>query len=387
MPGHLIDPDAAAPEGHLRALHEISMELSRSADVNALCRKAVELCVSRLGFDRIGIWLTDPEDPDWKVGTWGTDEEGYPRDESSSRIPRGEIDHRDELYDGRIPYVLVESGPAYDDRSRLVGTCAKAIAPLWDGEAIIGEIVADNLFSERQISEDEGAFLALFARTVAHLLVIKRGEAALKAALDANALLLRELKHRTKNSLTLVSSLISIESKRASDEQTKSTFAKLRDRVDVLISLYNQLDFSASDKSVRLDEYLRKLAEGLLEGYSSERRHVAIAYSLSPMQVDFSLALPIGLILNELVTDSLKYAFPDGRGGRISIELGPAKDGWSRFVVSDDGVGLPAGFSLQSGAGLGLGLVDSLCKQIEGELEARPSLPGRGARFSLRFRI
>ena len=131
----------------LRRVNDISMELSRQPDFGSLCRRAVELCITRLGFDRIGIWFLDPEDDASVVGSWGTDEAGRPRDEQGIRLPRYMKDHPKELYDGSVPYVIVSADVVYDERENPVGRSDKAIAPLWDGAIIIGEIVADNLLS------------------------------------------------------------------------------------------------------------------------------------------------------------------------------------------------------------------------------------------------
>ncbi len=374
-------------DARLRSLHDIAMALSRAADESALCRKAVELCIDRLGFDRIGIWFVDPADPQWKVGSWGTDEGGRPRDERGIRIPRTSIDHRDEIYDGSIPYFIKAGREVYDDRSHPVGRSDVAIAPLWDGETVIGELVADNLCSARPIAEDDGEILALFARTVAHLCVLKRSEAALKTALEAKAVLLGELQHRTKNSFALMRSLISIEAGRAGDLALGEALRKLRDRVSVLTTLYANLDDSAGLGIVELGEYLGRIAADLLKGYGAETRGISLSRSSEPVPLHVKRAVPLGLIVNELVTDALKHAFPEGRGGTIALGLHREGTG-ALLTLSDDGVGFPPGFDFHSSKGFGIALVDMLCGQIGGSLAigSDPSgKAGTGASFLVRF--
>jgi two-component sensor histidine kinase len=356
------------------------MELSRADDTDSLCRRAVELCISRLGFDRIGIWFLEPGDPRMMRGTWGTDEEGRPRDERGIRVRRDEKYHPQEIYDGAVPFAILPGEEVFDDRGRAVGRSDKAIAPLWDGARIVGEIVADNLFSHRRIDAEDGEILVLFARTVAHLSVLKGSDAALKEALAAKALLLHELRHRTMNSFALIGSLVSIEANRAADPTLESALRKLRDRITVMSSLYRRLDASGEITSVRLDEYLGKLAVDLMEGYGAETRGVSLRCAMEPVVVDMKLAVVLGLIVNELVTDSLKHAFPDGRAGELSLSL----SGGGRCVLSvrDDGVGLPPDFEQRSKAGLGLSLVDLLCAQIGASL-ARSS--GSGLAYDIAF--
>ena len=373
----------ASIDTRLRSLHEISMELSRSADVDSLCRKAVELCIARLGFDRIGIWFLDSEDPQFIVGSWGTDEDGRLRDERGIRLPRYAKNQPRELVDGSIPFVIVPGDVVFDDQLRPVGRSDKVIAPLWDGMKIGGELVADNLLSGRSIREEDGEVLWLFACTVAHLSAMKRSEAALREALKAKALLLGELQHRTMNSFAMMRSLISIEAGRAPDPGLADTLKKLRDRVTVLSSLYRQLDVSAEHEKVKLDEYLKKIAIDLLNVYGAETTGVSLKCRMEPIEIDIRSAIPIGLILNELITDSLKHAFPAGRRGTVALTL--RRDAESAvLVVEDDGIGLPSGFTLGSSSGLGLTIVNTLCGQIDGSIEVGP---GPGAAFILRFKV
>lgn len=372
-------------DSRLRSLHEISMELSRAADVSSLCLRAVELCVARLGFDRIGIWFIDPADPTSMVGSWGTDDEGRPRDERGVRFVRSFRHQRDELYAGKIPFVVVRGDVLLDDRSSPVGRGDKAIAPLWDGTRFVGEIVADNLFSDRPIGDEDGEVLVILARTVAHLCSIKRSEAALKEALEAKAVLLEELQHRTKNSFALMRSLVSLEAGRAGSTPLGDALGKLKDRIAVLASLYGQLDAASGLESVRLDSYLRRLAVDLLDGYGAERRGVSLEVRTEILEIDMKRAVPLGLIVNELITDSLKHAFPEGRRGTVVLSLARGEGSAVVLTVSDDGVGLPEGFDLGSSKGFGITLVDMLRNQIGARLEI--GKPGRGACFSLSFAL
>ncbi len=365
----------------LRALHDISMELSRQPDFGSLCRRAVELCIARLGFDRIGVWFLDPDDERSIIGSWGTDEAGHPRDEQGIRLPRYVKDHPKELYDGSVPYVIVGADVVYDEKENPVGRSDKAIAPLWDGAKIIGEITADNLLSARPIEKEDAEILSLFARTVAHLCVLKRREAALKEALDAKTFLLDELRHRTMNSFTLMRSLVLIEEGRMPDSPSKEALKKIKDRIQVLSLIYRQLDSSSEFMTVMLDDYLRRIAVDMFDGYGAETRGISLVCSLESIEIDTKRAVSLGLIVNELVTDSLKHAFPDGRKGIITVSL-RREVGFAVLAISDDGVGLPGDFESRAAKNDGFTIVRTLCRGMDGTLTMASE---SGASFALRF--
>jgi two-component sensor histidine kinase len=355
-------------DARLRALHEITLDLSRAPDASSLCKRAVEMGVAGLGFDRLGIWLFDPGDPEWMVGTWGTDENGRLKDESDDRYPRAMIAHREALYSGLVPYARERGG--------------KTFVPLWDGTEMIGEMAGDKLITRRPMEEDDCEILVLLARSVGHLRALKRSEAALAEALEVKAVLLSELRHRTKNSFALIASLISLETGRAKDPRLYETLRKLSDRVLVLTSLYGRIGPSASLERVELGGYLGRLAADLAEGYGAERRGITLRCALESLEIDMARAVPLGLIANELVTDALKHAFPAGRRGCVVLGLRSEGDSSAVLSVADDGVGLPEGFVVGESAGLGITLVVTLCDQIGGELSVGP---GPGADFAIRF--
>jgi two-component sensor histidine kinase len=379
-----LDPPDAAVGSRLRALHEITLELSLAPDVSSLCKGAVEMGIARLGFDRMAIWFLDPTDPSWLLGTWGTDEEGRPRDERDIRIPRDPKHPDEQLYGGKVHFLVTPQTAVFDNHRNVIGLSDRASAPLWDGTKISGMLVADSYFSGRRLTQDDGEMLALLARSVAHLSLLKRSESALKEALDVKAVLLSELRHRTKNSFALISSLLSLEIGRTKDPKLAETLRKLGDRLSVLTSLYNRLDVSAGLERITLDEYLGTIAADLLDGYGADRRGIRLDSALDGIEIDIARAVPLGLIVNELVTDSLKHAFPEGRRGTISLALRREGDGVALLSVSDDGVGLPKDFTRRPSTGLGITLAETLCGQIGAELSVGP---GPGASFAVRFPV
>ncbi|MFZ4617950.1 MAG: sensor histidine kinase [Rectinemataceae bacterium] len=189
----------------------------------------------------------------------------------------------------------------------------------------------------------------------------KRSEDAIRRSLRENQALLLELQHRVKNSFNMISSMIHIASREGRTAETIVALEQLDFRVMSVAELYSLLYSSGSFAEVRLDEYCRKLALALL-GLRSE---IALVTDMEQVVVNAAKAAPIGLIVTELVTNSLKYAFPGQRKGKISLSLRKGPDRVS-LDIRDDGVGLPKAFSARDKGGMGINLVMGLANQVGG---------------------
>lgn len=195
----------------------------------------------------------------------------------------------------------------------------------------------------------------------------KRVEEALDRALKEKSTLLQDLQHRIKNSLTLISSLIVLERENQAVPEVKTVLNELYSRVNSLAALYSLLYESEDRRRVQLDLYLNRIASMLFTSFLSNRSDIHLNSGWDEIWMDARRAASLGLILNELLTNALKYAFPVGRSGEIQIIL-QADEDQLRLVVSDNGVGLPPGFDLQRPASLGLQIVQMLTKQISGTI-------------------
>ena len=189
----------------------------------------------------------------------------------------------------------------------------------------------------------------------------KRSEEALRKAFAENQELLRELQHRVKNSFNMISSMIDLASGEDGSSETLAALSQLNARVLSVAELYSLLYSSGSFAEVRLDEYCAKLASALI----GLRPDISLVTDLEAVVVTANRAAPIGLIATELITNSLKYAFPGGRKGSVTVSLraGPER---AVLAVRDDGVGLPPGFSPSGASGKGIKLVMGLTQQVGG---------------------
>jgi two-component sensor histidine kinase len=201
---------------------------------------------------------------------------------------------------------------------------------------------------------------------------------ALRAALahatqaeEQNALLLREMEHRTKNNFQIIGSVLATQARGHSDPAIRQILQEAAARVRVIAQAQDLLRLREGNTSVRLDEYLTNLCEGL-RNVLCDVRPIDLVVDVERIEVTSSMAVPIGLIVNELVTNAFKYAFPADRAGMIRVSFRVLEDNRMELKVADDGVGYP----VEAGEGLGTRLTNLLCRQLNGTLLREDCSPG-----------
>ncbi|MGH8667575.1 MAG: PAS domain S-box protein [Burkholderiales bacterium] len=210
----------------------------------------------------------------------------------------------------------------------------------------------------------------------------KRAQEQIGAALTEKTVLLNEIHHRVKNNLQVITSLLNLQAGRARDPAVRALIAESRDRVQAM-ALIHQLLFERRDWSlVQLGPYLRRLGDLLSSTYGRSR--IELVVEADDVELDVQRAVPCGLLVNELVTNAFKHAFPGERTGRIQIELRREADSHARLRVSDTGRGLPEDLNIERSESLGMQLIPLLAEQVGGTLSVER---GSGARFELRFPI
>ena len=210
----------------------------------------------------------------------------------------------------------------------------------------------------------------------------KKVEIELKESLRQKELLMIELQHRVKNNLGIISSLLSLEMPKLNDEYARAVFMNARTRILSMSGIYEQLYGSGNFESVNLAKYVTDLANMILKTYSIRSRNLLLETDLDDIQLDLRRTVPLGLILNELITNILKYAYPEGHGGIINIET-RKNENTVTVIVADNGIGLPEGFSIKRADTMGLSLVKMLVDQIGGNLNVESS---SGTRVSITFK-
>lgn len=201
----------------------------------------------------------------------------------------------------------------------------------------------------------------------------KLAEEQVRASLREKEVLLKEVHHRVKNSLQIISSLLNLQAHRLTDTQTLQALGDSQARVRSMALIHEKLYQSQSLANIDFGEYVRSLANDLFRSYGSTFRGIQLDVQVDAIALELDQAVSCGLILNELMTNALKYAFPDDRSGTIRVELHSEPEGWFTLRVVDDGVGLPQGFDFKNTRSLGLQLVNSLVRQLDGEIVLEPA--------------
>lgn len=207
-----------------------------------------------------------------------------------------------------------------------------------------------------------------------------RMEESLTRSLREKEVLLKEVHHRVKNNLQIVTSLLNLQLDGLKDRKAAQALIDSQNRIRSMAMIHEQLYRSPNLNEIVFGDYIRAIVPILLEGYGGR---VGIEYDLSSDALPLDIAIPCGLLLNELVTNAVKHAFPCVDDPKLRIEFGRSPDGAeSRFVVQDNGPGFGSGHPECGGQTLGLTLVDSLVGQIGGRLEIDCEA---GARFTIAF--
>ncbi len=195
----------------------------------------------------------------------------------------------------------------------------------------------------------------------------KQTEEQIQASLHEKEVLLREVHHRVKNNLQIVSSLLALQSRRLTDPVLLDVFASTRDRVRAMASVHERLYESGGFGEIELSVHIRRLVRTLSHAYSPVGVSLQPVLQLEPVMVDLNIAVPLSLIANELIINALKYGFAGGRNGTLTVGL--RIDGAHHELrIADDGPGFPKAIDLATTRTLGLRLVRDLARQIRGEL-------------------
>lgn len=195
----------------------------------------------------------------------------------------------------------------------------------------------------------------------------------LEKILKEREALLKEIHHRVKNNLQITSSLLNLQSLHVTDPTALEILQESRNRVRLIALLHEKLYGSEDLARIDFHRYVGELITYLFRGYSISASRIRLELRMAEVYFDIDTAIPCGLIINELVTNSLKYAFPEGRAGTICISLTVDVDGWHTLEVSDDGAGFPPGFAFEESSSLGLQLVRTMAQQLGGNATLRTS--------------
>lgn len=209
----------------------------------------------------------------------------------------------------------------------------------------------------------------------------KRTEQKIRESLREKEILLLEIHHRVKNNLQIISSLLSIQSEAIENEQVLEIFKESQNRVQSMALIHEQLYQSKDLIQIDFSEYIQRLAVTLFHSYNTTLEQIALNIDANNVMLSINTAIPCGLILNELISNALKYAFCERKKGFIDIKLSKT-EGRCILIVQDNGVGLPEHFDWKNLKSLGFRLVDTLVHQLKGVIQIHQS---DGTQFEIVF--
>ena len=217
-----------------------------------------------------------------------------------------------------------------------------------------------------------------------HLLEEKRrAEEQIKASLREKEILLSEVHHRVKNNMQIIISLLRLQAGKIEDKKSADMLKEAENRIRSMALIHEKIYQTADFANIEFGAYAKSLSKDLFKSYGINTGKVQLKIEIENIALGLDNAIPCGLIINELLSNSLKYAFPKDRGGEIKISFKPLNDHEVELMVSDDGIGIPAEIDIGETESLGLQLVNILAEnQLDGTLELDRV---GGTAFKIRF--
>ncbi|MFA6504965.1 MAG: PocR ligand-binding domain-containing protein [Treponemataceae bacterium] len=287
-----------------------------------------------------GIMVGDTQIANWLIGQVRDDS----IDVETVRLYAREIGADQTEFDSALAEVPLMSKERFEKACNALSLIARQISFL-----AYNNVQQARSIAERKRTENE----------------LRESAARLSSALEEKEALYKELKHRVKNSLALMAGLVGLEGAHSEDESVRSVLDNMRTRIESFGVLYELLGGEGNPNAVRIDTYLERIVNAISDSFVLDER-IDFALTLEKLSVPARIAAPIGLVIMELVVNSLKYAFPQNRRGTVSVNMKQNVDGSLLCEVSDDGVGFPAGFDPKLDGGLGIELIGMLIGQLKG---------------------
>ena len=373
-------------------LAEIGRTVSASLDINEVYENLGGEIRKLVPFDRFGLSLVDSESgeasPIWVLGT------DVPGRHTGDAVPlTGSL--VGEVVRTKSP-ILLEVQTAADVEHKFpqlissynVGLRSFMAVPLHVSDGVIGVLQIrskkQGIYTQRHLNllERVGSQIAGAIANSRLYAQQKDSEARITRSLNEKEVLLKEVHHRVKNNLQVISSLLNLQSRNIDDGRARDILKESRNRVRAMALIHEQLYQSEDLMRIPFGRHIRKLTSDLYQTYQVDSGHVTLDITAGDILLGIDMAIPCGLIINELVSNSLKHAFPAGVPGEILIALEVDQERNFALTVSDNGVGIPDGLDLRNAESLGMQLVSSLADQLGATVEIDGS---RGTRFTITF--
>lgn len=213
--------------------------------------------------------------------------------------------------------------------------------------------------------------LSIFSIWTTALLLIRIKKESIRVEVEKEKsqekeVLLKEIHHRVKNNLQVISSLLTLQSGTLRDQQTKASFTVLQNRINTIASVHELLYLNKNMSKINFKEYLSNLIYKIIESIKGKNNDIQVKLDVGNVYINIDTLVPLGLIVNEIVTNSLKHGFVNNNKGVITVQLIKSKNSQFQLILSDDGIGFDRNFMKSNEKTLGLKLIDQLSRQLKG---------------------
>ncbi|MEK0449027.1 MAG: hypothetical protein RL088_1295 [Verrucomicrobiota bacterium] len=397
-----VERKLALAQERKAALSELEAAINRAEDLQSVLNRIAETITRFVPATGASVVLWDAETESFSVSA--TTVPGQPAQAGAQLVRRRGGASR-KIVDTRRPIITPDIRKDPAGASPLLeqsGMHAYAGVPMQAHGVVLGVLYAIDR-EVRDYTQDEIDFLssaashasaALWqfrmnasvretnARLAAEIAERRRAEELIAASLHEKDALMQEIHNRVSNNLEMVSNLLSIQATEYQNPNLRMAFLDSQQRIRTMALADEMLHEAEVLAGLDLGALLRRLVPGLMRSFGSADLRVSFEIHADSVELPPGSVIPLALIVNELISNSIKHAFPDGQGGQITIRLATAEDGRVRLTVSDDGVGLPPDFDVSRSNSLGLRLIGMMAGRISAELKSEG---GAGATFTLTF--
>lgn len=385
-----------------RILATMALSIRESLNLNDILQRSVDEVRDFLHTDRVIIYKFQPDwtgtvvvesvEGDWRSALNSSVRDTCFAQNYAQAYKAGRTQVCEDIYTAGLTQCHIDILVIYDVRASLV-------VPILQGEHLWGLLCAYHCSGPRRWRSFEVELLKQLATHMAiaiqqselyqqvqnELKERKRTEEQLKLSLKEKEALLKEIHHRVKNNLQVISSVLRLQSDYIKDEKVLTLFKDSQNRIRSMALIHEKLHQSSNLLKINFDEYLRDLAQNLLRSYTASSQTATLRTDAADIWLNIDTAIPCGLIINELVSNALKHAFPvPSLDNEISIKVSPTADNQLMLIVQDNGIGFPSEVDFRNTESLGLELVCIFTEQLEGKIELNQT-NAAGTTFTIVF--
>ncbi len=373
-------------------IHELGLTLTRQRHIDGILQDVAQILERRLDFDRGMILLADKERTalTFRAGFGYSDEQLSTLQRTSFRLKPGSKGILVVCFEEQRPFLVNDIDEIKYDLSLHslefavdMGVKSFLCCPIVCVDDTIGVLAVDNVKTKRTLLQSDIDLLMALSPEIGISIqnamvtdmkerqfnALLEVEEKIRASLKEKEVLLKEIHHRVKNNLQIVSSLLYMQAARTEHPVAVSALKESRARIKSMALIHERLYQSPNLASVDMGDYTRNLVSDLQHFYRTEENSVRLTVRIDQIPLGITQAIPCGLIINELVSNALKHAFPKGKTGEVTVRM--ERQGANRIglTVSDSGTGFPDNVDPRNSPSLGLTLVNSLVEQLDGTIE------------------